>query len=99
MTNRGNTIVPVCSGSIVLVRISPLAVTLTKFGFPHTLFPSKVSVTPGKVENTSVPLGGVWPTPGLRKRAPAIGEHNGEIYRELGLTSDRLNQLKAAKVI
>ena len=35
----------------------------------------------------------------LRSRAPAIGEHNGEVYRDLGLTSDRLSELKAANII
>lgn len=37
--------------------------------------------------------------PRLRRRAPLIGEHNEEIYRELGLTKDELVMLKQAKVI
>ena len=35
----------------------------------------------------------------LRKRAPLIGEHNNEIYKELGLSRDRLGALGAANVI
>ncbi|MBI5033325.1 MAG: CoA transferase [Chloroflexi bacterium] len=36
----------------------------------------------------------------VRQRAPMIGEHNDEIYRgELGLTTDKIAELKAAHVI
>ena len=36
---------------------------------------------------------------GVRKRAPHIGEHNGEIYKELGISADELKALKKQKVI
>ena len=34
-----------------------------------------------------------------RSRAPLIGEHNAEIYGELGLTGERIEELKKAGVI
>ena len=34
-----------------------------------------------------------------RHRAPRIGEHNAEIYKELGLSVDELKALKKQKVI
>ncbi len=36
---------------------------------------------------------------GVRRRAPLIGEHNGEIYKELGLSADELKALKKQRVI
>jgi len=36
---------------------------------------------------------------GVRHRAPRVGEHNGEIYKELGITPDELKALKKDKVI
>jgi len=36
---------------------------------------------------------------GTRHRAPLIGEHNAEIYQELGLSPDELQELKKKKVI
>jgi crotonobetainyl-CoA:carnitine CoA-transferase CaiB-like acyl-CoA transferase len=36
---------------------------------------------------------------GVRHRAPHIGEHNAEIYKELGLSSDELKALKKQNVI
>jgi len=36
---------------------------------------------------------------GVRRRAPLIGEHNDEIYQELGFSSDELKNLKKQKVI
>jgi crotonobetainyl-CoA:carnitine CoA-transferase CaiB-like acyl-CoA transferase len=39
----------------------------------------------------------VW---SIRRRAPLIGEHNGEVYeKELGFSKDRLALLKQAGVI
>ena len=37
--------------------------------------------------------------PSIKRRAPLIGEHNQEIYQELGLTKDELVSLKEAGVI
>ena len=31
---------------------------------------------------------------GIRRRAPRIGEHNAEVYREFGLGSDELTELQ-----
>jgi benzylsuccinate CoA-transferase BbsE subunit len=36
---------------------------------------------------------------GVRRRAPLIGEHNEEIYKELGISADELKALKKQKVI
>jgi len=36
---------------------------------------------------------------GIKRRAPLIGEHNDEIYKELGLTSVEIQDLKDKKVI
>jgi crotonobetainyl-CoA:carnitine CoA-transferase CaiB-like acyl-CoA transferase len=36
---------------------------------------------------------------GVRRRAPLIGEHNKEIYKELGISADELKALKKQKVI
>jgi len=36
---------------------------------------------------------------GTRQRAPLIGEHNDEIYKELGLTADELKAMKEQRVI
>jgi benzylsuccinate CoA-transferase BbsE subunit len=36
---------------------------------------------------------------GVKHRAPRIGEHNGEIYKELGLSDDEQKALKKEKVI
>ncbi|MCL4370509.1 MAG: CoA transferase, partial [Chloroflexi bacterium] len=38
-------------------------------------------------------------TCGIRRRAPGIGEHNEEVYRELGLSRAELAALKGANVI
>jgi formyl-CoA transferase len=55
-------------------------------------------------ELRSVPMHDVVPrlsrTPGtLRRPAPAIGEHNDEIYARLGYTPERIAELKSAKII
>jgi crotonobetainyl-CoA:carnitine CoA-transferase CaiB-like acyl-CoA transferase len=36
---------------------------------------------------------------GIRRRAPALGEHNAEVYRELGLTEGELDALAADGVV
>jgi crotonobetainyl-CoA:carnitine CoA-transferase CaiB-like acyl-CoA transferase len=36
---------------------------------------------------------------GVKRRAPLIGEHNEEIYKELGISADELKALKRQKVI
>ena len=36
---------------------------------------------------------------GVRKRAPHIGEHNDEIYQELGISAAELKTLKKQKVV
>jgi crotonobetainyl-CoA:carnitine CoA-transferase CaiB-like acyl-CoA transferase len=39
-------------------------------------------------------------TPGAVHRAgPALGEHNNEVYRALGLAADEIDRLRAAGVI
>jgi len=38
-------------------------------------------------------------SPWALKRAPLVGEHNTQIYQELGLTQDKLDQLYSQKVI
>jgi len=52
----------------------------------------------------SIPMHGVVPrfssTPGaLRRPAPALGEHNGEILRDLGLSEAEIARLDEAKVL
>lgn len=47
---------------------------------------------PGAIAKTSL-------TSQIKKRAPLIGEHNQEIYQELGLAKDELSSLKEAGVI
>jgi crotonobetainyl-CoA:carnitine CoA-transferase CaiB-like acyl-CoA transferase len=37
--------------------------------------------------------------PALRRRAPRVGEHNAEIYREIGVEPDELARLRAAGVL
>jgi len=36
---------------------------------------------------------------GVMKRAPLIGEHNKEIYKEIGVSADEIKALKKQKVI
>ena len=40
-----------------------------------------------------------WGYCGVRRRAPLIGEHNDEVYKELGMSADELSNLKEQKVI
>ena len=47
---------------------------------------------PGAIAKTSL-------TSQVKKRAPLIGEHNQEIYQELGFAKDELSNLKEAGVI
>ncbi len=47
---------------------------------------------PGAIAKTSL-------TSSVKKRAPLIGEHNQEVYQELGFTRDKLLSLKEAGVI
>jgi crotonobetainyl-CoA:carnitine CoA-transferase CaiB-like acyl-CoA transferase len=37
--------------------------------------------------------------PGLNRRAPLIGEHNQEVYEELGLTGEELEKLVGSGII
>ena len=51
---------------------------------------------PGPFAKTSEPEA----MPRISRRAPLIGEHNDEVYRqELGISEEQLSQLKAAKII
>ena len=36
---------------------------------------------------------------GIRRRAPRVGEHNAELYGELGIAGDRLRELAASGVV
>ena len=63
---------------------------LEEFAYPGAPAPAPLVPTPVRLADTPG---------GIRRRAPQLGEHTGEILAELGYAPDEVGRLRAVRVV